>query len=141
MAWVRCCGGSSAPSTPINLTSYQWDGNLYGDYYLVGQQTRVLNMANKTPKIKSTAVIQGNLCSINKSNGGKVTVEVSEDAVTWVQVLENVQQAGALVSAPLSTFSGHELFVRVTIMNTSATGQWGGNIKAIYPSSGVLQIV
>ncbi len=134
-------GGESTPTGPIDLTTYQWDGNLYGDYYLVGQQTKVLNMAGKTPKFKSSAVLQGNLCSILKSHGGKVTVEVSEDASTWVQILENTESAGALVSGSLSAYSGRELFVRVTIMNTSATGQWGGNIKALYPSSGVLQIV
>lgn len=139
MAWIRAIG-TPASTSPVDLTSYTWDGNLYSDNYLVGQQTKTISMAGKTPRIWTNAVMQANLCSIAKSSGGKVTVEVSEDGVTWSQVLENAAAAGTLVTANLTSYIGKELLVRVIVMNTNPSGQFGGNIKAIYPASGVLMI-
>ena len=144
MAWVRCCG-SNAPSVtyPIDLLTYlAWDTSPKNGIRINGGSAiGYWTSASKTPKLKSGAVINGNLCNYGWGSNIHLEVQVSEDGSTWNTVMQNSNTAGQLISASLASYVNKELFIRFKCTNTSPAG-YDATVNAIYPTTtGIFQIV
>lgn len=119
MAWIRCCGGSKAPSFPWNATT---DGTWTRKTVTTSSSdSQNMDCLTLSPKLKNNSRL---ICTITCSSSGCFTnVDVSTNGSTWTRL--GSTQAGPTSNYDLSLASleNQQIYIRVVTKNTVGTSQ------------------